>query len=192
MTDVVLFHHAQGLTSGVHAFADQLRNAGHQVTVPDLFDGATFGSVNEGIFHANEIGFDTIIERGQSAVEGLPAGLVYAGFSLGVLPAQMLAQTRSGAKGALLCHACVPASEFGVPWPDSVPVQVHAMEADKLFTEEGDLDAARELVSTAADAELFLYPGDQHLFTDTSLPDYNQAAADLLLERVLAFLARFA
>ncbi|HEV8274879.1 MAG TPA: dienelactone hydrolase family protein [Streptosporangiaceae bacterium] len=192
MTDVILFHHAQGLTDGVRAFAGQLRAAGHHVTVPNLYDGATFETLDEGIGHAEQVGFDTIIERGRLAAEGLPNGIVYAGFSLGVLPAQMLAQTRPGAKGALLFHACIPASEFGCPWPQGVPLQVHAMEADELFVAGGDLDAARDLVKTVEDAELFLYPGDQHLFTDNSLPAYEESAATLLMRRVLSFLGSVA
>ena len=188
MTDVILFHHAQGLTSGVREFADQLRAAGHHVTVPDLYDGATFATLDEGISHAEQVGFGTLIERGRLAAEGLPNDAVYAGFSLGVLPAQMLAQTRPGAKGALLFHACIPVSEFGSAWPQGVPVQIHAMEADELFVAGGDLDAARELVKTAGDAELFLYPGDRHLFADSSLPSYDASAAALLTQHVLEFL----
>src|SRR5512133_2537099 len=121
MAEVVLFHHAQGLTSGVVAFADELRRAGHTVHTPDLLDGRTFGSIDEGLAYAQELGFPgEILARGARAVEGLPADLVYAGFSLGVLPAQMLAQTRPGAKGALLLHGFVPTSEFEAPWPDGV------------------------------------------------------------------------
>jgi len=189
MTDVVVFHHAQGLTDGVRWFADQLRAAGHRVTVPDLYDDKTFATLEDGIGYAQEVGFGTIIERGAAAVEGLPNEAVYAGFSLGVLPAQMLAQTRPGAKGALLLHACVPVSEFGGTWPDDTPVQVHGMDADPLFVEE-DLGAARELVKLTWDAQLFLYPGDKHLFADPSLPDYDEAATALLLQRVLGFLGR--
>lgn len=188
MADIVLFHHAQGLTDGVREFADQLRAAGHHVTVPDLFEGRTFPSIKAGVDYAEETGFDIIIERGRLAAESLPVDLIYAGFSLGVLPAQMLAQTRPGARGALLFEACIPVSEFGDSWPDGVPVQIHGMDADPLFAAEGDLDAARELVETAKNAELFLYPGDQHLFADSSLPSYDQAGAKLLMERVLTFL----
>src|ERR1700721_1538872 len=129
MAEVVLFHHAQGLTPGVVAFADEL-----------------------------------------------PAELVYAGFSLGVLPAQMLAQTRPGARGALLFYSCVPVSAFGSGWPDGVPLQVHGMDADPFFVAEGDIDAARELVGQAKDAELFLYPGDQHYFADSTQPSYDEPA----------------
>jgi dienelactone hydrolase len=188
MTDVVVFHHAQGRTDGVLQFADQLRQAGHRVTVPDLYDGKTFATLEDGIEYAGQIGFGTIIERGAAAAEGLPAEIVYAGFSLGVLPAQMLAQTRPGAKGALLFHSCVPLSEFGGSWPDGAPAQIHATEADPLFVAEGDLDAARDLVKAAGEAELFLYPGDQHLFADSSLPSYDEGAAALLVQRVLNFL----
>jgi dienelactone hydrolase len=189
MAEVVLFHHAQGLTAGVVAFADELRRAGHTVHTPDLFEGRTFGTLNEGMSHAEEIGFpDEVIGRGVRAVEGLPAELVYAGFSLGVLPAQMLAQTRPGARGALLFYSCIPVSAFGPAWPAGVPVQVHGMDADPIFVGEGDIDAARELVEQAKGAELFLYPGDQHYFADSSLPSYDAAATALLVQRVLDFL----
>ena len=189
MADVVLFHHAQGLTPGVAAFADGLRRAGHTVHTPDLFDGRTFPSIDEGMAYAREIGFpDGVIDRGDRAVAELPAGLVYAGFSLGVLPAQKLAQTRSGARGALLCYSCVPVSAFGSGWPAGVPVQVHGMDRDPIFVDEGDLDAARELVAEADDGELFLYPGDQHYFADSSLPSYDADATALMTQRMLAFL----
>ena len=189
MAEVVLFHHAQGLTPGVNAFASELRRAGHAVHTPDLFARRTFDTVEEGVSHAEELGFGEVTERGVRAVEGLPAGLVYAGFSLGVLPVQKLAQTRPGARGALLFHSCVPVSEFSSAWPDGVPAQVHAMNADPYFAGE-DRDAARALVDLAKDAELFFYPGDQHLFADSSLPSYNPDAAALLTGRVLDFLNR--
>jgi dienelactone hydrolase len=189
MAEVVLFHHAQGLTPGVVAFAGELRRAGHTVHTPDLFEGRTFGSIEEGMAYAEEIGFpDEVIGRGVRAAEALPAELVYAGFSLGVLPAQMLAQTRPGARGALLFYSCVPVPEFGSSWPEGVPVQVHGMDADPIFAGEGDIDAARELIRQAKDAELFLYPGDQHYFADSSLPSYDADATALLTQRVLRFL----
>lgn len=192
MAEVLLFHHAQGLTPGIDAFADRLRAAGHVVHTPDLFDGRTFGSISEGMAYVEEAGFDAIRERGVRSADGLPAGLVHIGFSLGVVPAQTLAQTRPGARGAVLCYSCLPVSgEWAIgPWPDAVPVQIHGMDADPFFVGEGDIDAAREIVATAADAELFLYPGDQHAFADSSLPSYDEAATALLVERVLALLAR--
>jgi dienelactone hydrolase len=188
VTDVLLFHHAQGLTPGVLAFADLLRNEGHTVHTPDLYDGAVFATLDEGIAHADQVGFGTLLERGRAAVDGLPDDLVYAGFSLGVMPAQLHAQTRPGAVGALLFHSCVPVEEFGDRWPAHVPVQIHAMEEDVFFTEEGDLDAARALVAATPEAELFLYPGAAHLFADLSLDSYDPDAAALLTQRALSFL----
>lgn len=188
MAEIVLFHHVQGLTAGVAAFADELRRAGHTVHTPDLFAGRTFDTIEDGMGHVKEIGFGEVVDRGVRAADGLPAELVYAGFSLGVVPAQMLAQTRAGARGALLFHSCVPVAEFGPAWPDGVPAQVHAMDADPFFVDDGDLDAARALVDEAEDAELFLYPGDRHLFADSSLPSYDADAAALLSRRVLGFL----
>jgi dienelactone hydrolase len=187
MAEVLLFHHAQGQTAGFLAFADELRRAGHTVHAPDLYSGHTFETLDEGVAYAEEIGFGDIIEGGVRASGELLSGLVYAGFSLGVLPAQKLAQTRPGARGALLFHSCVPTSEFG-SWPAELAVQVHAMEADPFFVNDGDIDAARALVESAEHAELFLYPGDQHLFADSSLPSYDADAAALLSRRVLDFL----
>jgi dienelactone hydrolase len=184
MAEVLLFHHALGLTSGCLAFADDLRAAGHGIHAPDLYDGKTFTELADGMGYAKQIGFDNIMERGRLAADGLPNEIVYAGFSLGVMPAQMLAQTRPGARGALLFHASVPTSEFGGPWPQGVPLQIHTMEADEL----GDVDVAQQLDQTIEGAELFLYPGDRHLFADNSLPDYDEGAATLVKQRVLSFL----
>jgi len=187
MTVVVLFHHALGLTPGIGLFADELRRAGHTVYTPDLFDGRTFATLVDGVKYAEDIGFGAVIERGARAVEKLPTNVVYAGFSLGVLPAQMLAQTRPGARGALLYYSCVPVSEFGV-WPDGVPVQIHGMDADPIFVGDGDVEAARGLVASTALGQLFLYPGDQHYFLDSTLPSYNADAAVLVMQRSLALL----
>lgn len=189
MAEVVLYHHAHGLTSGVEAFGDELRQAGHTVHLPDLYEGQTFETLEEGLAYAKRTGFDTIHDRGIAAAEGLGHALVYAGFSLGAMPAQQLAQNRAGARGALLFHSCFPVSEFGEDWPAGVPVQVHAMDSDPFFAEEGgDVDAARALVDSTEQAELYLYPGNEHLFADSSLPSYDQSAATLLTGRVLSFL----
>ena len=192
MAEVLLLHHAHGRTDGVQAFGQALRSAGHTVHVPDLYDGRVFDALDDGLAYAQEVGFGTIAERGRAAAEALPEELVYMGSSLGVVPAQLLAQTRPQARGAVLLHSCLPVQEFSPTWPDGVPVQVHAMDGDDLFVTGGDLDAARELVESAADAELFLYPGEQHLFTDSSLPAYDPAATELLTARVLALLERVA
>src|SRR5215475_7674802 len=186
MTEVLLYHHVQGLTDGVRSFADELRQAGHTVHTPDLFDGRRFDTIEEGMAFAKETGFGALAERGVAAAEGIDPEVVYAGFSFGVMSAQQLAQTRPGARGALLMYSCLPVSEFGNAWPEGVPVQVHGKEDDPFFLE--DLEAARALVDSTDGAELFLYPGEEHLFADSSLPGYDAAAAALLTERVLAFL----
>lgn len=192
MSEVLLFHHVLGSTEGMRAFADDLRAAGHTVHTPDLFAGHTFGSVEEGFAYLRDLPDGEVARRTDAAVADLPAALVYAGFSWGVVRAQSLAQTRPGARGVLLYESCVPVTgewAFG-PWPDGVPVQVHGMVGDEFFDE--DLPAARELVRAAGPdlAELFTYDGDQHLFADRSLPSYDPEAATLLTARSLAFLAR--
>jgi dienelactone hydrolase len=186
MTTLVLFHHAQGLTPGVLAFADELRQAGHTVHTPDLYDGRTFDTLDAGMANAESIGFDTIIERGLAVAETLPADVVYAGFSLGVMPAQKLAQTRPGARGALLYHAAIPTSYFGPAWPDGVPLQLHVMDRD----DNGDVEEAEALAKQIDGAELFLYPGSAHLFADPSLGEHDPDAAALLTARTLEFLRR--
>jgi dienelactone hydrolase len=186
MTELVLYHHVQGLTEGVRSFADELRRAGHTVHTPELFAGRTFGTIEEGMAFARDAGFGALGERGVAAAESIAPEVVYAGFSFGVMIAQQLAQTRPGARGALLMYSCLPVSEFGAAWPEGVPVQVHGKADDPFFAE--DLEAARALVDSTDRAELFLYPGDEHLFADSSLPAYDVAAAALLTERVLTFL----
>jgi dienelactone hydrolase len=186
MAELLLFHHAQGLTAGVLAFADELRGAGHVVHTPDLYEGRTFSDLDDGVAHAKKIGFPTVIERGRRAAENLPTELVYAGFSLGALPAHVLAQTRPGARGALFLHSEIDLSEFGGTWPPGLPIQIHTMECDEWV----DVDIARELAGTIEGAELFLYPGDEHLFTDSSLPAYDEKAAAQVTQRALSFLDR--
>ncbi|MBA2718165.1 MAG: dienelactone hydrolase family protein [Chloroflexi bacterium] len=192
MAEVLMFHHAQGLTPGLVAFADELRAAGHTVHTPDLFDGQTFGSIDEGMAFIKSQGFEELGKRGGQVADALPQELVYAGFSFGESIAQRLAQTRPRARGALLFYSAIPISgewAFG-PWPDGVPVQIHGMDNDPYFVGEGDVEAAREIVDKVEDAELFLYPGDQHYFSDSSLPSYDAEATKLLITRVLAFLDR--
>jgi dienelactone hydrolase len=194
MAEVVLFHHVQGLTDGVRAFAEELRLGGHTVHTPDLFDGERPATIDDGLALTQSIGGDVLDERADRAVADLPDGLVYAGLSFGVGSAQRLAQTRPGARGALLYESCIPITgewAFG-PWPDGLPVQIHGMDRDPFFALEGDIDAARELVATVGSelAELFVYPGDQHLFTDSSLPSYDADAAALVAQRSRELLDR--
>jgi dienelactone hydrolase len=194
MAEVVLFHHVQGLTDGVRRFADELRAGGHTVHTPDLFEGVRPATIDDGVAFVRGFGDETLDRRADRAVADLPAGLVYAGFSFGAGMAQRLAQTRPGARGALLFESCIPITgewAFG-PWPDGVPAQVHGMDQDPYFALEGDIDAARELVDTLGPelAELFVYPGDRHLFTDRSLPSYDADAAALVVKRSREFLDR--
>ena len=185
MAEVVVFHHAQGLTAGVLAFADRLRAAGHTVHTPDLFAGRTFDDLADGLEFADDTGFDVLVERAWDAVGELPHDVVLLGMSLGVLPAQAVAQTMDGVRGAVLLHGCIPPEEFERPWPAGLPGQVHVMADDEL----GDVDVARELAAHVPDVELFTYPGDAHLFTDASLPDHDPQATAEVVERVLALLA---
>ena len=189
MADIVLFHHVQGATPGVAVLADRLRDAGHTLHAPDLFDGRTFATLEEGMTHARSVGFGAILERGVAEAQGLPTEIVYIGISMGVMPAQQLAQTRPGARGAVFIDACLPAEEFGT-WPDGVPAQIHGMEGDPNFADGGDLDAARALAASNDAVELFLYPGDVHLFSDASLASHDPAATELMMSRILEFLAR--
>ncbi|HET9089208.1 MAG TPA: dienelactone hydrolase family protein [Acidimicrobiales bacterium] len=189
MAEVVLFHHAQGLTAGTLTFTERLRGAGHTVHLPDLYEGRVFASLDEGVAFARSVGFDVLLDRGVRYAEELSRNVVYAGISLGALPAQQLAQTRAGAKGALLMSAAFPPLEFGVDWPAEVSVQIH-MKRDDEWVLEGDLDAARDLAATVDAATLYLYPGTQHLFMDSSLRDYDESAATRLTNRVLSFLER--
>ena len=161
---------------------------------PDLFDGERPATIDDGVALTKRIGAEVLGERADRAVADLPVGLVYAGFSWGAATAQRLAQTRPGARGALLYESCLPITgEWAIgPWPDGVPVQIHGMDKDPFFALEGDIDAARELVEIVGSdlATLFVYPGDQHLFTDSSLPSYDADATALVVQRSRDFLDR--
>lgn len=189
MAEVVLFHHVLGLTAGMHAFADDLRAAGHTVHTPDVFQGSTFASIDEGMAFVQEQGFPELIERAAASADDLPSEVAYIGFSFGVVGAQMLTQTKPGARAGIFCYSCIPADEFGA-WPEGVPAQIHAMDRDPFFVDEEDVHAANALVSSVSDAELFLYAGSDHYFADKTLPTYDPVAAELLMSRVLTLLAR--
>jgi dienelactone hydrolase len=182
--DIALFHHAHGLTDGVIAFADRLREAGHTVHTPDMYEGRTFDGLEEGVGYAQEAGFDVIAERGVAAAEELPEALAYIGLSLGAIPAQRLAQTRPGARAAVLCHSALPPEMFGT-WPKGLPVQVHYMEGDPWAEEDSE---AIDLIGGMDGAEVFAYRGDAHLFADDTLPSHDPEAAALMIERILGFL----
>jgi dienelactone hydrolase len=188
MAPVLLFHHAQGLTDGVRAFADELRAAGHDVQVPDLYDGRVFADLTEGVAHAQQVGVEEILRRGRAAADGLAPGTATIGFSLGVLPAQQLAQTDPAVRAAVLLHSAVPAETFGDGWPDGVALQLHLSDEDPWIVE--DRPAAEALAATVPGAELFVYPGSGHLIADSSLAEYEPESAALILDRVKQFLDR--
>jgi dienelactone hydrolase len=194
MAEVILFHHVQGLTDGLRAFAGEIRADGHTVHTPDLFNGELPASIEGGIALTDSIDSDELEKRIRGALSDVSEDVVYGGFSFGAATAQRLAQTRPGARGALLYESCLPLSgDWAIgPWPDGVPVQIHGMDNDPFFAKEGDLDAAREVVQTLGPdlAELFLYSGDQHLFADSSLASYDAAAAGQLIDRTREFLKR--
>lgn len=182
MSDVVVFHHSLGLTDSVRGFADALREAGHTVHTPDLYDGRTFGTIEEGMAHAEELGFPMgIVDRGRAAAAELPADAFYVGFSLGVMTGQSLAQTKPGARGAVLVYAALPLGEWGdnwpAEWPEGVPLQIHMTEGDE------DEEIAKALVGAVPGAQLFSYPGQEHMFAEQ-----DEQAASLLTQRVLDFL----
>lgn len=188
MTEIVLFHHVRGLTDGVRVFAERLRRCGHTVHTPDTFGGLTFTTIDEGLDHVRSIGFKTVIDRGVAACAELPRELVFGGFSLGVMPAQQLLQTWPGALGGLFFSGFVDPAELDGSWPEGVPVQVHAMDQDPFFVDEGDLEAARAVQSSHPNLEIVLYPGQGHLFADSTSPDHDPGMAELLIERADAFL----
>jgi dienelactone hydrolase len=182
MAEVVVFHHALGLTDAVRSFADALRRAGHNVHTPDLYDGRTFGTIEDGIAYSEELGGPmAIVDRARTAVDTLPSEVFYLGFSLGVLSAQSLAQTRPGARGAVLCYSALPLGEWGdnwpATWPEGVRLQVHVLEGDE------DFEIAQGLAATVPGAEFFAYRGTDHYFAE-----HDDEAAALLTQRVLAFL----
>jgi dienelactone hydrolase len=183
VAEVVVFHHALGLTDPVRRFADALRAAGHTVHTPDLYDGRAFDTIEDGMAHSEELGGPmAIVERARAAVASLPSETAYVGFSLGVLSAQALAQTRPGARGAVLCYSALPLGEWGdnwpARWPSGVRLQLHILDGDE------DYEIAQRLAATVPAAELFVYPGSEHYFAE-----HDEGAAALLIERVLGFLS---
>jgi dienelactone hydrolase len=183
VAEVVVFHHALGLTKPVSRFASALRDAGHTAHTPDLFDGRTFLAIEDGIAHSEAIGGPmAIVDRARAAVQSLPSEVVYVGFSLGVLSAQSLAQTRAGARAAVLCYSALPLGQWGdnwpATWPEGVRLQMHILEGDE------DFEIANGLATTVSGAELFVYTGTEHYFAE-----HDDGAAGILTERVLDLLA---
>jgi dienelactone hydrolase len=194
MAEMVLFRSALGLRLGVTAAADRLRAAGHNVHTPDYYDGEVFDDLNEGLRKRDELGYAKIAQRARDAVARLPAELVFAGFSLGAMPAELLAATTPGTRGAVLMHAAIPVKGFGgfgvERWPAGVPVQAHYAAEDP-WVEAGEVAALGDAVRGAGAAfEEHAYPGSGHLFADPDLPGYDRASSEEMWRRVLDFLDR--
>ncbi|MCA9589229.1 MAG: dienelactone hydrolase family protein [Myxococcales bacterium] len=185
MASIVLFHSALGLTAGVKELAAELARDGHEVQTPDLFDGETFLTVEDGVKKRDALGIPELMRRSAEAAEKSPASSIYIGLSMGAAAAQFLAGTRPGARGAVLLHAALPLAAMGLErWPD-VPVEIHASEADPWVD-----DAALDAFAHASGAQVFRYPGAAHLFSDTSSPDHDASQRAELVARVRAFARR--
>ena len=184
MATLLLFHHVLGVTAGLQEFADRLRSAGHDVVLPDLFAGATFDTIEEGVAFA-EPRFDLIRNKAMTLAEEVMGPFVSAGFSLGTVPAQQLAQTKDRVLGAIIYDGGEPTEAFGTAWPKGTELQVHVVENDEWI----DLDAARSL-TIEAEGELFVYPGSAHLIADSSTVNYDSEIRDRIISRSLLFLER--
>jgi dienelactone hydrolase len=193
MAEVVLFHSVLGMRPGIAVAADRLQAAGHVVHIPNLFPGGeVFDDYKPAMARLESVGFKTLMARAAEALAPLPAGIVYAGFSMGAMPAGIFAAKRPGALGAILMHGAPPPAAGGFSsWPSATPVQIHCM-VDDPWRDESEIAALSTLVkASGAEYALFDYPGSGHLFADPSMPaEYDAAAADLLWQRVLAFLDR--
>jgi dienelactone hydrolase len=188
MAEIVLFHSALGLRPGVLAWADALRADGHTLHTPDLYDGEVFDSLERAVAKRDALGIPELIRRSQAAAAALSANIYYAGFSMGAAPAQLLAVTRPGAKGAFLMHGALPLEALGVSaWPEGVAVELHYMQDDELFDPTAVDDLEQRIPKTLLHVER--YPGSAHLFADPGLPEYDAAAAETMLSRARAFFA---
>jgi dienelactone hydrolase len=193
MAEIVLFPSMLGVRPAVRAAASRFEASGHVVHVVDLYgQGRCFDTYQAGSAYLAEIGgFPELITRTRAAVDHLPSGLVYAGFSAGGASAELLTLTRPGAQAVLLMHSSTRIQEFGVSgWPTGVPTQVHYAQHDQ-FRDQGAIDSIAASVRAAgASFELYEYPINGHLFTDTGLPEeYDATSTKLLYERATRFLA---
>ncbi|WP_310727709.1 dienelactone hydrolase family protein [Streptomyces sp. N2A] len=185
---IVLFHSVCGLRPAVHSAADRLRAAGHEVIVPDLFDGRTADSVPDGILIKDEIGKEELLKRAITAVAPYSErGLVYAGFSFGGAVAQNLALGDEKARGLLLMHGTSDIAEGAVV--DELPVQLHVADPDPFEPHDWLTAWYLQMRRAGADVEVFRYAGAGHLFTDPDLPDYDAEAAESAWKVALGFLA---
>ncbi|MEE1801594.1 dienelactone hydrolase family protein [Streptomyces sp. NPDC101062] len=185
--DIMLFHSVYGLRPAVHAAADRLRAAGHEVRVPDLFEGETVSTVEEGMKLKDRIGKDELLRRAVlAAAPYSERGLVYVGLSLGGSIAQNLALGDAKARGLLLLHGTSDIAENAAV--DELPVQLHVADPDPFEPHDWLTAWYLRMRQVGADVEVYRYPGAGHLFTDPELPDYDERAAEETWRTALAFI----
>lgn len=187
MSEIVVFHHARGLTPGMLSFAERLRADGHIVHAPDLYDGRTFETTEDGVAYAQSVGFESIVERAVLFTAALDTVDAVVGVSLGVVPAYRLAQTTRGIRLCAGISTALPVDPTERPWPPQVALQLHLGARDPWVVDE-DLPVARELADPDTGltaAKLYEYDVDAHLFIDASAEDYRADAADTAVERLL-------
>lgn len=184
IAEIILFHHAQGLTEGLRDLAERLRAAGHKVHTPDMYSGPVFGKLDEGLAFASRIGHDAIEEVARRAARRHPHTNTVIGFSLGAFPAQLLAQEWKKIDGLVLVAGGLPPRDLGGDWRFNVRLSVHAADPDD-WIPPGSLET---LLHHARGPHIHRYPGLGHMFVDPSSPDYDADAADLFEERLLAWL----
>jgi dienelactone hydrolase len=185
MAEIVLFHHSGGLTNGVLAFARTLRDMGHTVQTPDFFGGRTFANVQDGVAYADSVGEETFAAQAAEIVAAMRVDLVYGGMSMGAARAAEQVLARPGARGAFFLYGAIAPSWWEATWPADVPSQAHVTEGD----EWREPDAESAYLAEVPGAELFIYPGSGHLFAEPGHPDYDETAARLVTDRVVAFLS---
>jgi dienelactone hydrolase len=185
MAEILLFHHAGGLTEGVLSFAQTLRDTGHTVHAPDLFEGRTFDDVHDGVAYAGSVGEEPFAARAADIVSSLPNDLVYGGMSMGAARAAEQVLARPGARGAFFLYGAIAPSWWQATWPSGVPSQAHVTDGD-VWREP---DAETEYLAQVPGAEVFVYPATGHLFAEPGHPDYDEEIAQLATSRVLTFLA---
>lgn len=186
MSHILFFHSAVGLDDGVHAMAQTLRDAGHTVTTPDYYDGRTFDTAEQGIAYRDEVGFRTLVDRVNEAIEDIEGPVVAAGISLGSAMAQRLGKKDPRVRAALLLHAGGEAKP--VDWPTDCALQMHYSVNDPWIDEGMPEHLLRSAARAGARTEHYLYPGASHLFADPTKPDYVKESADLMWDRVLGLL----
>lgn len=186
MSHIVFLHSAVGLTDGVHAMAQTLRDAGHTVTTPDYYEGRTFDTAEAGVAHRDEVGFRTLVDRVTALLADIDGPFVAAGISLGAAMAQRLGKKDPRTQAALLLHAGGEAKP--VDWPAHCALQVHHSVDDPWVAEGQPEILLRSAARAGARAEHYLYPGDAHVFIDPTGPDHVPESAALLWARMLGLL----